>query len=68
MVTNGANPRMSIACFFGPSEETIVAPLPKLIDEQNPPLYKATKFADYTHNFATNRLLANRGTLDFARI
>ena len=68
MVTNGAKPRMSIACFFGPTEDTIVAPLPTLIDEQNPPLYKATKFADYLHNFSTNGLLANRGTLDFARI
>ena len=68
MVTNGEKFRMSIACFFGPTEETIVAPLPALIDENNPPLYKATKFADYLHNFSNNGLLANRGTLDFARI
>ena len=68
MVTNRAKPRMSIACFFGPAEDAIVAPLPALLDEKNPPLYKATKFADYLHNFSTNGLLANRGTLDFARI
>jgi isopenicillin N synthase-like dioxygenase len=60
---------MSIACFFGPHEETIVAPLPKLIDDGNDPaLYRATKFADYMQNFFSNRLMANRGTLDFARI
>ena len=68
MVTNRAKPRMSIACFFGPAEDAIVAPLPALIDETNPPLYKATKFADYLHNFSTSGLLPNRGTLDFVRI
>ncbi|MCO5590794.1 hypothetical protein L7F22_044769 [Adiantum nelumboides] len=68
VVTNGDKPRMSIACFFGPFEETIVAPLPTLVDESNPPRYKPTKFKDYTQNFASNRLLSDRGTLDFARL
>ncbi|KAI5075706.1 hypothetical protein GOP47_0009782 [Adiantum capillus-veneris] len=68
VVTNGEKPRMSIACFFGPLEETMVGPLPTLVDESNPPRYKPTKFKDYTDNFASNRLLSDRGTLDFARI
>eukprot|EP00250_Pteridium_aquilinum_P005418 c15509_g1_i2 orf=205-1350(-) len=68
VVTNGEKPRMSIACFFGPLEDTIVAPLPKLLNENNPPHYKPTKFKDYYQNFADNRLLPGRGTIDFARL
>lgn len=69
VVTNTEKPRMSIACFFGPAEDTIIAPLSELIDEKtNPPRYKPTRFGDYVKNFTTNRLLSNRGTLDFARV
>ncbi|KAH7444033.1 hypothetical protein KP509_02G061400 [Ceratopteris richardii] len=68
VLTNGEKARMSIACFFGPLEETVVAPLPVLIDGNNPPKYRATLFKDYNRNFASSRLQPNRGTLDFARI
>lgn len=67
-VTNTDKARMSIACFFGPTEESIIAPLPCFIDENHPPRFKPTKFADYVQNFSSNRLLSDRGTLDFARI
>lgn len=68
VVTNGDKPRMSIACFFGPKEDTCIAPLPKLVNENNPLRYKCIKFEDYVKNFTSNRLLSDRGTLDFARI
>ncbi|MCO5590773.1 hypothetical protein L7F22_044748 [Adiantum nelumboides] len=68
VVTNTKKPRMSFACFYGPLDETVVAPLPTLVDENHPPRFKPTKFEDYLKNFASNRLLANRGFLDLARV
>lgn len=39
--------RMSWPVFLEPPAEFVVGPVPQLIDEENPPKYKAKKFKDY---------------------
>ncbi|XWS65164.1 hypothetical protein CRYUN_Cryun05aG0068400 [Craigia yunnanensis] len=41
--------RMSWPVFLEPPREFVVGPLPQLVDQQNPPKYKAKKFKDYSY-------------------
>ncbi|XP_015879930.2 flavonol synthase/flavanone 3-hydroxylase [Ziziphus jujuba] len=41
--------RMSWPVFLEPPEEFVVGPLPQLVDQHNPPKYKAKKFKDYSY-------------------
>lgn len=41
--------RMSWPVFLEPPPEQLVGPLPKLIDDQNPPKFKAKTFGDYAY-------------------
>eukprot|EP01018_Ginkgo_biloba_P004527 Gb_39839 [translate_table: standard] len=41
--------RMSWAIFCAPPHELVVSPLKELVDEQSPPLYKASSYGDYIH-------------------
>lgn len=65
--TNIDKPRISVPCFFGPDESAIIAPLPNLVSESIPALYKAVKYRDYVTNFYSNALMPNRGTLKLAK-
>uniref|UniRef100_A0A7N0TMV6 Fe2OG dioxygenase domain-containing protein n=1 Tax=Kalanchoe fedtschenkoi TaxID=63787 RepID=A0A7N0TMV6_KALFE len=41
--------RMSWAVFCGPPHETVIGPLPQLLDERNPPKYSTKTYAEYRH-------------------
>ncbi|ESR39682.1 Flavonol synthase/flavanone 3-hydroxylase [Citrus sinensis] len=41
--------RMSWPVFLEPPADTVVGPLPQLVDDENPPKYKAKKFKDYSY-------------------
>ncbi|KAK9996888.1 hypothetical protein SO802_021574 [Lithocarpus litseifolius] len=41
--------RMSWPVFLEPPAEFVVGPLPQLVNEENPPKYKAKKFKDYAY-------------------
>ncbi|KAJ7945166.1 Flavonol synthase [Quillaja saponaria] len=46
---NKEKARMSWPVFLEPPAEFVVGPLPQLVNEQNPPKYKAKKFKDYAY-------------------
>lgn len=67
-VSSPEKSRMSIACFLGPSENAIIAPLSELVNHNNPARFRDTLFGDYVNNFYNTKLKPKRGTLDFARV
>lgn len=46
VIANKERPRSSIACFVGAEKTDIIAPLPELINDQNPPIYRETPVSD----------------------
>ncbi|KAI5084706.1 hypothetical protein GOP47_0000875 [Adiantum capillus-veneris] len=66
-VTNTDKPRMSIACFYGPLNSAIIAPLTDFTSENEPARYNAVKYGDYVRNFYSKGLLPDRATLNLAR-
>ena len=44
---NKKMPRMSWPVFLEPPSDLVIGPLPKLINEDNPPKYKTKKYCDY---------------------
>ncbi|XP_024544272.1 flavonol synthase/flavanone 3-hydroxylase [Selaginella moellendorffii] len=48
--------RLSIVAFCNPSRDAVIGPLPELIDEQNPPLYKSTLYQEHITNVYTKYL------------
>jgi len=47
-VTNASTARISIPMFYGPSDDTFIAPAASLVDEQHPALYRGYKHEEYT--------------------
>nr|KAJ0219304.1 hypothetical protein LSAT_V11C300150580 [Lactuca sativa] len=50
VVANEKGPRVSVACFFGPSlapSKKVLGPLPELVSDENPPRYRETTFHEY---------------------
>lgn len=39
--------RRSVPFFFSPSLDTVVEPIPELLDEKNPPKYRPIHFGDF---------------------
>lgn len=46
---NKEKTRMSWPVFLEPPGEFVIAPLPQLVGEDDPPKYKAKKFKDYIY-------------------
>ncbi|XP_057819923.2 protein SRG1 isoform X1 [Cryptomeria japonica] len=65
-VTNMDRDRISIATFCGPSMKTEVGPVPELIDELHPCLYRRFNRAEYMQNFFSGKLEGKK--IDFAKI
>ncbi|GLT50582.1 hypothetical protein SLA2020_241240 [Shorea laevis] len=53
---NSEKERMSIAFFINPKFEVEVGPLPSLINQQNPPLYKRMGMEEYVKGFFSRKL------------
>ncbi|KAH7296932.1 hypothetical protein KP509_26G045300 [Ceratopteris richardii] len=67
VTTNKTVPRMSVACFFAPSEEDVVRPLKEFVDAEHPSLYKETKFCDYLRN-GLSKPLSGKTNLKFSSL
>ncbi|XP_062110415.1 protein DMR6-LIKE OXYGENASE 2-like [Humulus lupulus] len=46
-VNNKMVPRISLAMFYGPNENTWIGPVEELVDEEHPPLYRRYEFSEY---------------------
>ncbi|XP_030525166.1 gibberellin 3-beta-dioxygenase 1-like [Rhodamnia argentea] len=46
-VVNRTQHRLSVAYLYGPPSDVQVSPLPKLIDQNNPPLYRPVTWSEY---------------------
>ncbi|KAF8370085.1 hypothetical protein HHK36_031881 [Tetracentron sinense] len=66
-VTHKEKDRLSIVTFYAPSYEIELGPLPELVDENNPCMYKRYNHGEYSHHYVTNKLQGKK-TLDFAKI
>eukprot|EP00249_Psilotum_nudum_P009129 c21726_g1_i1 orf=76-1179(+) len=67
IVINKEKPRMSIPCFFNPSEAAMIGPLEKLLGKGSQPLYKEIVYGDYAKN-AMSKGLSGKWPLDFAKV
>ncbi|CAK7357592.1 unnamed protein product [Dovyalis caffra] len=52
-VTNSRKARTSVACFFLPSDDSIIEPARPVINARNPPIYKAFKYKEFLSHFLT---------------
>ncbi|EFJ13252.1 2-oxoacid-dependent dioxygenase [Selaginella moellendorffii] len=55
VLVNTMRPRVSIASFYGPTDDKHIAPLEELLGD-NPPVFKACLFREYMDNFYKNHL------------
>lgn len=46
-VVNRTQHRLSVAYLYGPPSDVQISPLPKLIDQNNPPLYRPVTWSEY---------------------
>ncbi|PKA47628.1 2'-deoxymugineic-acid 2'-dioxygenase [Apostasia shenzhenica] len=53
-ITNEKQSRLSIANFIQPAKESLIAPAPALVCEENPAIYKPFLFRDYFAKYVTN--------------
>ncbi|KAJ7565752.1 hypothetical protein O6H91_02G073300 [Diphasiastrum complanatum] len=56
VTVNSKRLRLSIAAFCSPSSEALIGPIPELLDEQHPPLYKTTLYREHITNVYTKYL------------
>ena len=50
-IVNKHEPRMTIAVFCNPADDTIISPAPALLDEHHPPLYRPMTFGEFLASF-----------------
>ncbi|EFJ24520.1 oxidoreductase [Selaginella moellendorffii] len=55
VLVNTKRPRVSIASFYGPTDDKHIAPLEELLGD-NPPMFKACLFREYMDSFYKNHL------------
>ncbi|GAB4840473.1 hypothetical protein Ancab_021242, partial [Ancistrocladus abbreviatus] len=51
VVTNKHQPRVSLAMFYGPNEDTIIDPIEDLVDKGHSPLYRSYRCAEFINEF-----------------
>ncbi|KAJ1396688.1 Oxoglutarate/iron-dependent dioxygenase [Sesbania bispinosa] len=50
-VTNRWLPRLSLAMFYAPNDETMIGPMEELMDEEHPPIYRNYSYKEYMDEF-----------------
>ncbi|XP_010259688.1 PREDICTED: protein SRG1-like [Nelumbo nucifera] len=66
-VTHKEKDRLSIVTFYAPSYEIELGPLPELVDDNHPCLYRTYYHGEYNRHYVTNKLQGKK-TLEFAKI
>ncbi|GLJ46208.1 hypothetical protein SUGI_0973610 [Cryptomeria japonica] len=66
-VTNINKERLSIVTFHAPSYDVDLGPLPQMIDEDHPRLFRNYKHADYNRHYLSNELNGKK-SLEFVRM
>ncbi|KAF9604476.1 hypothetical protein IFM89_006798 [Coptis chinensis] len=66
-VTHKDQDRLSIVTFYAPSYEIELGPLPELINDNRPCMYRKYNHGEYSKHYVTNKLQGKR-TLEFAKI
>ncbi|KAK9288190.1 hypothetical protein L1049_016639 [Liquidambar formosana] len=66
-VTHKERDRLSLVTFYAPSYEIELAPLPELVNENNPCKYRRYSHGEYSKHYVTNKLQGKK-TLEFAKI
>lgn len=50
-VTNRVLPRLSLAMYYAPNDETMIGPMEELMDEENPPIYRNYRYKEFMEEF-----------------
>jgi len=50
-VTNKMLPRLSLAMFYAPNDETLIGPMEEMTDEEHPPIYRNYRYKEYMQEF-----------------
>ncbi|GJS65822.1 protein SRG1 [Tanacetum coccineum] len=66
-VTDKENDRLTLVSFYSPNHHTEVAPMPEMVDEDNPAKYRKYNHGEYFKHYVTNKLHGKK-SLDFAKI
>ncbi|GJW74012.1 protein SRG1 [Tanacetum coccineum] len=66
-VTDKENDRLTLVTFYSPNHHTEVAPMPEMVDEDNPAKYRKYNHGEYFKHYVTNKLHGKK-SLDFAKI
>ncbi|KAJ3672099.1 hypothetical protein LUZ60_006820 [Juncus effusus] len=66
-VTNNEIDRLSIVTFYAPSYDVQLGPLPELVTQNQPAMYKTYNHGEYNRHYVTHKLEGKK-TLDFAKI
>ncbi|MQL71540.1 hypothetical protein Taro_003858 [Colocasia esculenta] len=66
-VTHHDRDRLSLVTFYAPGYDVELGPLPELVDDRRPCLYRRYNHGEYNRHYVTRRLQGKK-TLDFARI
>nr|GEV38224.1 protein SRG1 [Tanacetum cinerariifolium] len=66
-VTDKENDRLTLVTFYSPNNHIEVAPMPEMVDEDNPAKYRKYNHGEYLRHYLTNKLQGKK-SLDFAKI
>lgn len=66
-VTDKENDRLTLVTFYAPSYHIEIAPMPEIVDEDNPAKYRKYNHGEYSKHYVTNKLQGKK-SLDFAKI
>ncbi|XP_077218955.1 protein LATERAL BRANCHING OXIDOREDUCTASE 1-like [Tasmannia lanceolata] len=66
-VTNKDVDRLSIVTFYAPRYDLELGPLPELVDETHPPMYRRYNHGEYSRHYVTNKLKGKK-SLDYCKI
>ncbi|OVA15010.1 Oxoglutarate/iron-dependent dioxygenase [Macleaya cordata] len=66
-VTHKEKDRLSIVTFYAPSYEIELFPLPELVDENRPCMYRKFNHGEYSRHYINNKLQGKK-TLEFTKI
>ncbi|KAG2246197.1 hypothetical protein Bca52824_085825 [Brassica carinata] len=67
VLANGSNNRISVPIFVNPKPESVIGPLPEVIENGEEPIYRDVVYSDYVRYFF-KKAHDGKKTVDFAKI